>query len=338
MEILDENTIFRVWAEKWARHKCIGISVGYKTAVNCQVKHLIDFFGDTPISSIKPMHIDELIEELAIRNPNTNKPSSKKLLKEVKNTAINIFEYAAENSNYDRNPALKVKIPKNAPKLNRRSLTNEEIEWIVNMQHRGRIAALIMIFCGLRSGELIPMQWADIDFDNSTLPVNKSTDRISANKYNIKQGTKNGKNRIVPIPEALMKELIKAKEQSSSRFICPKIDDTMHTPTSYHRLWESFNNVLSHKYATKEQANTNIYNPKGIKKRVEKITPHMFRHTYATLLYSSGVDVLTAQKLLGHSDISTTLSIYTHLQQSSVTISIEKFDTYINDFFSRPTL
>nr|WP_312694707.1 tyrosine-type recombinase/integrase [Caproiciproducens sp.] len=39
----------------------------------------------------------------------------------------------------------------------------------------------------------------------------------------------------------------------------------------------------------------------------------MLRHTYATLLYSSDVDVLTASQLLGHSDINTTLKIYTHL-------------------------
>lgn len=335
LKIYNEQTSFKAWAEKWLNHKTIGISMGYKTAVTCQVKHLISFFGDTPINVIKPMYLDELIENLAINNPNTNKPASKKLLKEIRNTAIHIFEYASENSDYDRNPALKLKIPKNAPKSTRRPLTDEEIKWIVNMEHRARIPALIMIFCGLRSGEIIPLQWTDIDFDMAILPVCKSTNRISANKYEVKQGTKNGNSRLLPIPDDLLNELKIAKIKSTSRYICSKADGTMHTPTSWNKLWETFNNNLSHKYATIEQSKTSIYNPSGIKKRVDKITPHMFRHTYATLLYCSGVDVLTAQKLLGHSDVSTTLSIYTHLQQMSIDISIEKFDTYITTFFNK---
>lgn len=130
-----------------------------------------------------------------------------------------------------------------------------------------------------------------------------------------------------------MKELLEYKKSSKSRFICPKADDTMHTPSSWKRLWESFNNALSHHYATLQQSQQSIYNPKGIKKRVDKITPHMFRHTYATLLYTSEVDVLSASKLLGHSDVSVTLKVYTHLQESSYNVSIIKFDEFIKHFF-----
>lgn len=120
--ILDENSSFSDWANKWKTRKIIGISKAYQTAVNSQVNYLTNFFGDISINRIKPMHIDELISKLAIENPKTHRPSSKKLLKEVKNTAVNIFEYAADNSDYDRNPALKIKIPKNAPKNTRRAL------------------------------------------------------------------------------------------------------------------------------------------------------------------------------------------------------------------------
>lgn len=333
MEILDENTGFDKWANKWYLHKSIGISVGYKVSIASQMKHLINYFGNTPICSIKPMHIYDLIEQLAIENPHTNKPSSKQLLKDIKSVAANIFDYVCDNTDYERNPARRINIPKNAPKSVRRSLTNEEIDWIINTSHRARVAALIMTFCGLRAGELIPLQWSDIDFENSKLYINKSVIKISGNNYSIKQGTKNGKNRIIAIPDNLLKELIEYKESSKSRFICPKIDDTMQTPSSWKRLWESFNNSLSHRYATQEQAERSIYDPKGVKKRVDKITPHMFRHTYATLLYASGVDVLSASKLLGHSDVSVTLKVYTHLQESSYNVSIVKFDEFIRHFF-----
>ena len=61
----------------------------------------------------------------------------------------------------------------------------------------------------------------------------------------------------------------------------------------------------------------------------------MLRHTYATMLYNSGVDVLTASKLLGHADIETTLKIYTELRESTSTHSIGKFNAYVKETFTR---
>lgn len=333
MEILDEKTGFEQWAKKWYLHKSIGISAGYRVALESQVKHLINYFGDTSVCQIKPIHMYDLIEQLAINNPHTNKPSSKQLLKDIKSVATNIFDYICDNTDYEHNPARRIKIPKNAPQNVRRPLTNEEISWIISMPHRARLSALIMTFCGLRAGELIPLQWSDIDFENAHLHITKSVVRTSSNIYSIKQGTKNGKSRIIVIPDSILEELVQYKAISKSRFISSKLDDTMHTPSSWKKLWESYNNQLSHNYATFEQAQQSIHNPTGITKRVEKITPHMFRHTYATLLYTSGVDVLSASKLLGHSDVSITLKVYTHLQETRYQISIDKLDKFIENFF-----
>ena len=52
------------------------------------------------------------------------------------------------------------------------------------------------------------------------------------------------------------------------------------------------------------------FNPKGMPFVIPKITPHWLRHTFATVLYLAGVDVLTAKEQLGHTDIKTTLGIY----------------------------
>lgn len=46
---------------------------------------------------------------------------------------------------------------------------------------------------------------------------------------------------------------------------------------------------------------------------IDKITPHMLRHTYATILYNAGVDVKSAQCFIGHAHINMALKIYTHL-------------------------
>lgn len=62
---------------------------------------------------------------------------------------------------------------------------------------------------------------------------------------------------------------------------------------------------------------------------IAAFTPHQLRHTYATLLYISGVDVKTASQLLGHSNITITLDIYTHLDKQFQKLNIQKFDNYI---------
>ena len=56
----------------------------------------------------------------------------------------------------------------------------------------------------------------------------------------------------------------------------------------------------------------------------------MFRHTYATMLYISGTELLDMKYLLGHSDIKTTLEIYTHLDSQYKRKSMEKLDIYLS--------
>lgn len=328
----DENTPFGVWADKWFVYKSVGISDGYKNAISSQVKYLSNYFGDTPVNMIRPMHIGEMIRELAKENPNTKKPSSKQLLKDIKSVATNIFNFVCENTSYNDNPARVVTIPKDAPKNTRRALTDEEIDWLINFNHKARLPALITCFCGLRAGEMIPLLWSDIDFTNGEIKVNKSVARKTGG-YKVKQGTKNGKNRKVRVPKSLLNELQTYRDNADSRYVCPKSDGDMHTVSSWRRLWDSYHNQLSHAYATVKQSKQSLYSPKGIKVKIEKITPHMLRHTFATLLYTSGVDVLTASKLLGHSNISITLEIYTHLKEERYVISIENYEVYIEGRF-----
>ena len=64
---------------------------------------------------------------------------------------------------------------------------------------------------------------------------------------------------------------------------------------------------------------------------IPKITPHWLRHTFATILYFAGVDILTAKEQLGHSDIKTTLGIYTHLDKQYKRKSMSRLDEYLDD-------
>ena len=60
------------------------------------------------------------------------------------------------------------------------------------------------------------------------------------------------------------------------------------------------------------------------------ITAHQLRHTYATILFEAGIDVKDAQHLLGHSDISVTRNIYTHIRTNHFKETVEKLNTFMN--------
>ena len=67
-----------------------------------------------------------------------------------------------------------------------------------------------------------------------------------------------------------------------------------------------------------------------------KITAHNLRHGTATILYESGVDVHTAKTILGHSNINTTIAIYTELRDQKKTSSIDLFDNEIAKYYVNP--
>ena len=95
---------------------------------------------------------------------------------------------------------------------------------------------------------------------------------------------------------------------------------------AYRRAWESYQHFLNI-----EAGSSNATRSKKKVVAVEPFTAHQLRHTYATILYEAGVDVLTAQRLLGHADVETTLRIYTHLTKEKQRASLEALNESLKD-------
>ena len=327
---------FAYWASWWYTIKKLTVGRSQAKNIYYQLKLILMYIGDYEINSIKPMQIDFLFASLVQENPNTHRPTSRKYLLDIRNTTIQIFEFARENDGlHISNPARRT-IPKNAPKKTRRAITEDELYLIMKTPHRARLAALIMIFAGLRRGELIPLRWTDFDYKKYKVRISKSVEAQNTNKLMVKEGTKtNIEGRVVSIPKELIVEVELARRTSKSEFVCSQMDGSMHTLSSWRAMWQSFQtdlNVTSWKLAGVEY---NKFRPQGMKKRIDNITPHMLRHTYATILYISGVDILNAAKLLGHEDPKTTLVIYTHLTKEFEQVSIAKLQTYVSNLYRR---
>lgn len=333
---MKKNIKFYELSNFWLEKALIGVCYTYQQNLYSYIRHLNTYLGNKTVTAIKPYDIDIIINELATCNPNTSKPSSKKLLKNIVQCAYNIFDLAIENEVLTKNPARNKKkdIPKNAPQKNILGITPHHQQLVIEVEHRAKIAAVLMMFTGLRTGELLALNWSDIDFHKMEISINKRTQRTDTNTYTIMPGTKNGKCRKTAVPNNLGQWLMQQQLTSNSCFICPNKSGQLQTPTQWRSLWRSYQNQINYYVYTQKSQQIGKYpahkhSPNKIPILEQKFTPHQLRHTYATLLYQSGVDVMTASELLGHSNISTTLKIYTHLDKQFKELNISKFDQYI---------
>ena len=278
--------------------------------------HLLPALGDIDIRELRMMNLQDIINNMAEEGYATS------TMKKVKQTADAMMEFACDNEWLLRNHFKKVKVPEvEAPET--RFLEDDEILLITKSWrgHRFGIGALIMLYCGLRLGELLALTWEDIDYESNVIHVTKAREcfinRPSIKKPKTKAGIRN-----IPIPDILLESL---KELDGKHgLICTSAGGKLMSDSAYKRTWESYFNHLNKaaggRCASKYTARVQVVND---------MTSKMLRHTYATLLYDAGVDVKSAQYFMGHEDIETTLSIYTHLSKFRKKKSVVSLNKHI---------
>ncbi len=322
-DIERENDSFSKWAELWLIQKSIEIGTSQKESYKNSINKLNEYIGNISLKSIRPYDIQNIINDFFYENPTTKKPSSKRLLELIKNTAVQIFQFAIENRVLDFNPAASVKIPKNATQSTRRALTYDERLWIINTQHRMQTAAMIMMLAGLRKGELIPLTWKDVDLRNGTITVNKAVEMVDR-KPQIKMPKTEAGFRTIYIPDVLKNHL--ENQPKDNVLVCPSLNGNMFTKDSFRAAWESYLNEIDIKYGNHLQKQSK-YDPRFHGRTIPNITPHMLRHTFCSMMYESGVDVMSAKNQMGHADIQTTLNIYTHISSEHTAKEMQKMNT-----------
>lgn len=338
IDITAERDTFGEWAQRWLKLKKPDISVKRYNAYQYTVNHFESLFN-IQISKIRTADIQDIISEAAENG------LAKQTLSQYKSVCRQIMQLAIDNRVIDYNPATAVKIPKNSPQETKRALTEQEQEWINSpTDHRGQRAAMIMMYAGLRRGELIPLLWSDIDLNNRTISVNKSVEMVHSRPV-IKDGAKtDAGTRVVKIPQHLV-DYLRTQERNNNLIVCPDAHGNMYTESAWERMWESYMRELNFKFGdfsnimtTNKDGQTVAFKlpksrfaPVKIPMVIPPITAHWLRHTYITMLYLAGVDILTAKEQAGHADIKTTMQIYTHLDSQYKSAQIDKLDEYLNN-------
>lgn len=179
----------------------------------------------------------------------------------------------------------------------------------------------LLLFTGLRRGELLGLEWKDIDFDNSTLQICR-TSLYLPDKGIFEDETKNAtSNRIIKLSQTAISDLKTYKKwQIQQRFM---LGDR----------WGGTNKVFTTNDGKPLHPDTlSRWFSKFIKSHSDKLPPitiHSLRHTNATLQIAGGVPITTVAKRLGHADTVTTSKIYAHAIRSADEAAAETLENLL---------
>ncbi|MDT2447469.1 MULTISPECIES: site-specific integrase [Enterococcus] len=180
----------------------------------------------------------------------------------------------------------------------------------------------ILAFTGLRKGELLALRWKDIDFEKRTLSVKQTL--ATCDKWEIKfQVPKTEKSlRTISIDSETLQVIKRWQLKQKEYFLKMGIKPTKN---GEQLLFVSEEN----KPLYLDYVNHNL---KIIIKEnnLKRITPHGFRHTHCSLLFESGASLKEVQVRLGHTDIKTTMDIYTHVTKRQTEETANRFADFMS--------
>lgn len=318
ISVKDERMTVETWALQWLKLYKVNIEyntyIMYETNINV---HIIPSIGIIRLKELKSHHIQEMLNKLVAEG--------KERTAEIVYTTLNqILGQAVKNDYIYKNVINNVTLKKRSKPI-KRALSDSEIENIrkADLPLKEKTLLILLLTTGLRKGEALALTKKDVNLNDKYIEVNKSA-IIKKNQMEIKNSPKSDAGfRKVPITDELFILLSQHIPQLKGIYVFPTTKDNFMTHSAFRRMWEKTLNTL----------NITAGGSNGVNKInaiATDITPHIFRHTYATLLYRANVDIKTAQYLLGHSSLQMTMETYTHLDESKKDEQIGKFNTFMN--------
>lgn len=286
------KTIAEAWWEKKEAEISPNTVSGFKTAKN----RIVEQFGETPVAELSPQMI------LAWLDSFKRQQYSQKVISNAKSVLKQIMDQALIAGEIPFNPCVGLPVVKGKPKEPRQPATDEDLKRIEQYKDESNIGRMfyLMVYTGLRRGECVALQHKHIDRKNMTITVEQSCAYDNSGHPVIKTPKTDAGKRTVHVPAFVLDVIPKGK------------------PEDYVFFTELPKKTASSKAITLFRQRTGISG-----------TPHQLRHKYASILHSAKVDVKDAQYLLGHSDITMTQNIYTHLEEQHKDVVSKQIDEYL---------
>ena len=293
-----------MWLKEYQYNKLKPLS--YDRLESTINNHIIPSIGGLRVDKVTRDNIQALINKL-YKGQNLSYSSIKKVY-----VALNsCYKHALIDDIVIKNPCVGVILPPQAENTKVvKAFSLEEVEKLKTAlaTNNGketcyyRFAYLLILNTGLRMGEALALTCDNIDFSNKTIVVNSNTaltkkrnsdgEIVGGYEIAIQNSTKtiNG-NRVIPINNSAMESLRKLKENNNTDFVIINSKQKRVLPSNFDR---SFHSILK-------------------RIGIENCGVHTLRHTFASMLFSKGIDIKIISKLLGHSTVKITYDTYVHL-------------------------
>lgn len=309
------NDLFEIWIKDYKVNNKQGCLQTYVHVYNTIIKSQM---GNKKINDINHNHIQSFINGLR-----ENYSLSRIKLAHI--VLSSMFEVAIINNWIVKNPAKKIQFPKEIKK-ERRVMSKKEQELFLKFAMSSNYYDLyvVSLYTGMRIGEILGLQWDDIDFEKSNIHVSGTLTYIRG-KGRIKDLPKSeSSNRIIPMLSNVIYVLRARRNQQLKMKLALgeiyKEQGYVFTCESGEPYWDTSIRV-DMKRIIKEINESDI--------EFAPITPHTFRHTFATRCLEMGVKPKVLQKIMGHSQFAITMDLYGHVLEEEKENELQKLESII---------
>ncbi len=292
------NTWYDEWIETYKRPDCKESSIDdYNSYYNSHIRSQI---GNLKIGEITTVTIQRLLNNMQEKRYSQSSIDKTYLVLHM------LFKQAVKLDMINRNPCQSVTKPKGIPKQNHIALTVEQQSiFLANLNPKSNYTALlkVMLFTGMRLGEVSALQWCDIDFQNKLIHV---------------RHTMHTKHRV--------DNLTSAKTKRSIRDIpmIPQVIEILRQKRNQEKVIQINGLVFHTKNGRAYEHNGVNAHLCSIKKKIQKkgfifpnITSHDLRDTFATRAIENGMNPQTLRDILGHSSLAMTMDLYAHVMENT---------------------
>jgi len=261
-------------------------------------QHIIGSLGDYDMSDITPLILQRFTTELLQSgNIKTKKGLSANSVNSIITVIQNSLKAAYAIGQVKEYSANKIKRPKAREKQVTcfTPIEQKQIEQaVLNGKKPKMFGVVLCLYTGLRIGELLALEWKDVDFQNGIITVSKSCHDGKDDYGKFARITDTPKTetsqRVIPFPKQLIPYLRDLKKDAKSEYVVASNSDKLISVRAYQRSFELFLKRLNIPH-------------KGF---------HSLRHTFATRALECGMDVKTLSEILGHKNANVTLNRYVH--------------------------
>lgn len=290
---------FSTVADEWEEYHTQSIQTYTQICYQAPLKDLKAEFGDCILKEITAINFQLFLERMAAQS------FAKQTIRLRKIVMKQIFDYAMLQGYVNYNPVAVCKIPKKAVSGKRTLPSDEDINIIKkHLDGMWGLYCNLLMYTGLRREEALALTYEDIDFKNEIIHINKSLIFENGKSY-VRDSMKSaaGK-RTVP----LLKPLKNILDKEGSGYLFTLKDNKPLVKWEFDKGFSKF----------REET--------GL-----RCTSHQLRHYFATLCFDANLDEKDVQDIMGHSKISLTKEVYTHIREERRTKTANRLNSFLNE-------